>query len=260
MISQYYDLKDAKHLPTGAKFVDPVNNQIYFTTAGESLTSFLSRIETSRAEKNIPEISRENLELLVITSFVENATPDVLAKYFHKKPVPVKMEQLISLARTIANNHSKRNNTSFIDRQRRASQCTSCRFHQKSGLMSPVAVKMLNALSGLEEVEQSMKEKSLGTCGMCGCALQAKIRFPVKGMLAGLTPENIGKLVTAYGPRAFSVCWMLSESLDSPDTRRLLEAKLKVVDKQTGNNLGTAFLTAHDEEKNQATRSSSKDT
>lgn len=249
MVSRYYDLKDENHLPQ-ARFVDPVNNQIYLTTAGESLTSFIDRIEKSRADKNLPEIGRESLRLLIITTFVENSSPADLQKYFVLKPVPVSMEQMLALARTLAVSHSKQNVTSFVDRQNRAAKCRTCKFHQKSGVMSGLAVKMLNAMSGLESIKQSDAERALGTCGMCGCALQAKIRYPVKGVLAGTTPDNIAKLTSAYGPRAFDVCWILSESLADTDTRALLEAKLR-------HGLGLQFLTAYDEEKAQTARSGS---
>jgi len=81
-------------------------------------------------------------------------------------------------------------------------------------------------LASLQDLAQSQSEKKLGTCGMCGCSLQAKIKFSILGVLAGVVPSDLHKLFAAYGKDAFSRCWILNESLQRGDTKKLLETKL----------------------------------
>ncbi len=242
MFTHYYDLKDDNNLPPNSFFKDPLDDTKYITSPKESLDQFINKIQTSRAEKGLPQFFHKDIRELVVAILAEAAPQHILQQYFVQKSMMAQTSQLIGVAKTIASQYLKNGHASYNLRQERAAKCLGCKLHKTTGGFSSTAVNMVNKLAGLDEVVQSAKEKQLGTCTMCGCGMQSKIRFPILSVIAGIIPEDLRKLLSLYGPLGFEKCWVLNETTKESKLRVLLEAKLRVLGAQASSYL-TAYLT-----------------
>src|SRR5690606_25254721 len=140
----------------------------------------------------------------------------------------------------ITNQLSSGESVSYLKRQKRAQKCMGCVLHKKQARVSKPTAKIIESVSLLKSILKSDTENKHGVCGACGCGLQSKVRFGVRSVLAGLTPEQIDLVLSAYKDKAFSACWMLGESLETTETKLIIEQKMKHV--SPNNN---AFLKAY---------------
>jgi hypothetical protein len=224
---QYYFLKDASRLPPTASFTDPFDMQVYNAKRHESLEDFINRIQKSREEKGLIPIVAGDLKDLVEVSLVEGATKKELNLFFDRKSVPVSTSQVRSFAQNVIQELKSPAYVTYAQRQVRADKCFGCKLHKSRGTTNPLAMKFINTMLGLAQIASSDKEKELGSCGMCGCNLQSKIRLSVKSVIAGLLPEQLAKLLSVYQEKAFSSCWMLEEGMKDPHMNSLLASKIK---------------------------------
>lgn len=247
MFNQYYDLRSEKMLPPAGVFIDPFDNAAYNVKPHETLADFTKRVETSRAEKGHPAFYPQELKQLVIISLAESSNQRARDRYFEMKAAVPAASELISLAKNIAAQYRTRKGVPFQQRQERAAKCRGCALHKKHAVVNPVTLKAIGKMAGLKEVVESPAEKALGTCGMCGCGLQGKIKFSIVNVLAGIAPDQLTTLLTAYGRKAFDRCWILNEAVDDVNMLRLLSDKLKAAGTRA-----ISFLTAYLSEREQA--------
>lgn len=243
MFNQYYDLEDPKKLPPGALFVDPIDNTHFRVSPKESLDDFTNRIQESRVKKRQPLYFPEHLKQFVVASFVEYSDQKTLSLYFRAKPQLPSFSEILSLAKQMASQRKRGEVSSYEQRQARAKKCSECKLHKAAGRIDKDTMQKVEKLSGLESLQRSALESSLGTCGMCGCNMATKIRFSLDNVIANLSPENMQKLLTAYGASAFKVCWIFEEALEEPSFTEKIKTKLKHAG-NVGHSLLQTFLTS----------------
>lgn len=229
MLNYYYDLHNENILPSNARFVDPYDHTIFRPIPNQTLSQFIKQIAQSREDKNQAPFLETELKQLVVASLYESTPKADIQKYFVKCVAMANLSQIVSVSKTIASQLIHRNTTPSLKiREARAAKClNSCVFHKTNSTWSKAATNAVVAIVGLQDLAEPKTEKSLGTCGMCGgCSLQEKIKFPIISILAGLLPERLDLLFTAYREKAFQKCWIVQEALENPVTKTLLKKKL----------------------------------
>lgn len=226
--ASYYDLKDESNLPPNATFVDPYDGFSYAVQPKETLSQFMSRILERRRSQGYPEMFPAEFKAIVVISLSNQADKKILDTYFIQKSVTPTVSEMISLASTTVSQLKQRSHVSYLTRQVRADKCNGCALHNNKKLIKPSITSLATKLVGLNEVVQSEKEKGLGVCGVCGCGLQAKVKYETMAVLAGLTPEQLAKIVRVYGDNAFEKCWILNEAVNNPAVEQALAKKLAI--------------------------------
>lgn len=232
MFQYYHVIKDPNNLPTGAFFIDPQDGEKYIVKDSETLEQFTKRVVTSREKLNNVPINQSELNMLINIS-LSNTTPEIhKGHYFDQVASHVSMRQLVSAAVTMSSQLLSGTAATFNVRQERAKKCFSCPFHNKKGMIGRLASNILNTVAGMTSIEALSKsdyESKLGACGMCGCGLQAKIRYDIYPIIAGVEPENIAKPVRTFREDVFDKCWIFSDALKDARAKKLLIDKLNVV-------------------------------
>ena len=222
----YYNLKNPLKLPSGAVFVDPIDTTVFSVKPRETLLEFINRIAKSREERGVVAMLPEDLKHLVVISISEGVSKKVRDEYFEMVSYLPGIGESVSLAKAVVDQR-KRGEAGFLLRQARAAKCHDCVLHKKSATFNKTVLETIAKLAGLKDLTQSAVEKGLGSCGMCGCSLQAKVRFDIASTIAGIAPHHIKKLVQTYGSKAFDKCWMMSECLEDGRLKKVLVGKVQ---------------------------------
>lgn len=230
MFRTYYDLKNPDQLPKSSFFVDPYDNYTYKPEEKEPFLQFVKRIHDNRQTLGHPDIPDKELRTLILVSLAETASERDLRNFFTPKALLPEAGELVGLAKTILKQRvasATDQPVSYLKRQSRASKCLGCRLHQSRSTFGEFISKTIEKVAGIKDMIQSEKEKALGTCGACGCGLQAKVKFDIYPAISGLQSKQVGQMLRAYGSKAFSKCWILDESLKEGHTKKVLEGLVK---------------------------------
>lgn len=223
----YFDLIDDNTLPPGARFVDPFDQTPFLPQSGETLINFISRFNQSRIEKNYDPLHPAELRMLIIDCFYESASPKVRKDYFVEKTATPSLAEIFQFSKTLAKTLIWEKKPAPKQRQARAKLCNSgCTFHSTSSTWKDSLTNTIKTVIGIKDLTSSEEEKKLGKCNLCGCALKAKVAFPLVPVLAELTPEQIDRMLRTYSTDAFKKCWIFEESLKDPAAHELLYRKL----------------------------------
>lgn len=243
MLNHYYDLKDESRLPSNSKFLDPYDLTTFTVNSpSENLASFLKRIADHREKHQYPKVVESDLRELVVASLLESTPKEKISEYFVPMKALPTAAQTYSLAKAMARELIHTSKTSLKAADERGKKCLGCAFHQRSKTWSKPVADAIPKLVGLGGASVSEINKSLGSCGMCGCPLSNKVRFSMMPVLASVTPEQFDKLLRLYGSQAFERCWILKEALEDNVTRDVLQKKLNA-----GSANGGSLLSAYNQ-------------
>lgn len=222
--TRYFELKSEKRLPPSARFIDPYDNTIFPVTQQDKLQDIIDKVTQHRKTNSYPELDEQSLRSLITMTLAETCSDSDLRKYFVPKATIPQVSQVISFAKAVAYETVHKDSVSVKNKQERARKCIACPFHKSRG----TAPSIINNLP-IQVLQNSLsypEEKQLGICGLCGCGLQAKIRFKVMGILAGLTPDQLDQAIRVMGISFFDRCWIAYEALQDFTMKRLIRAKL----------------------------------
>lgn len=223
--TRYFELKNDKKLPISGRFIDPYDNTPYLITKKDTLEDIIHKVTEDRKTKNIPPISPSVLKPLVVMSLAETCSDRDLRDCFVPVAHAPKFAQVLSFIKALATETTSKNNVSIKQRKERASKCQGCFFH-KARAQGPTLINKI-PLESLKNSLSYEEEEKLGVCGLCGCPMQAKVKFDLMSVLAGLVPEQLDLGLTTLGPKAFDTCWIFGESLQNPNTSKLLRNKVQ---------------------------------
>lgn len=229
----YFDLIDDSKLPPNSYYIEPRDLYKVLVDKADTYLTFSQKVIAYRASKKYPKLNPNELRFLILSSLEKNTSKQDLPKYFEQKASLPQFGQLAMLAKTITANIGQRS-VGYNTRQERAKKCLSCVIHRgRNNVAAMSAMKqVINAVADnshetLKDLQLSPEEEKLGTCGMCGCGLKAKVAVSSLGVLSSLGPNHIDTLLKVYGYKAFDMCWILNEALQDHNLKGLLEAKLK---------------------------------
>lgn len=223
--TRYFELKNEDKLPPSSRFIDPYDNTIFNVTQQDKLSDIIDRVTKNREKNNYPQLDKQNLKSLISMTLAETCSDSDLKKYFIPKATMPQVSQVISFVKAIVYETVHNENVSIKVKQERAKKCLApCPFHKSRGI-APSIVNNI-PIHTLQNSLSYTEENQLGVCGLCGCGLQAKIKFQVMSILAGLTPEKLDQALRTMGASFFDRCWIPAESLEVLTTKKLLQAKL----------------------------------
>jgi hypothetical protein len=232
MFTTVQALIDESKFPPNAYYAEPRDNSKTYPTNSDTLDTFSTKIANMRAEKGFPQLNPQDLYALIVTSLENTTQSSLRPRYFHGVQVRPSISQVWGLAKTITAQASN-NLATATQREDRSRKCLQCPLHKASGAVSPIVLAAINksmeAVSheSLSNLQQSDLEKRLGTCGMCGCGMQSKIRTSLLATLAALGPNQLDKLLKIVGPKAFGSCWILDEAVSNTNFKQILMQKVQ---------------------------------
>lgn len=233
-------LRDITKLPITGKFLDPLDNTIYIPQEQESLNDLCNRINQHRLDINKPIIDMLSLPHLVVVSLYSTCSDSDRVVFFTQQEVHPSLQNVFSFAKTLVTQwRAEPKKLSMLELEDRSQTCYNastqhnCVFHKKQGSWTQATTNIIKATLGLNDLETFPNEKNLGQCTACGgCALPAKVRMNAEALLAGLTPEQIDRMVTTFGEdKAIDSCFIFREAIKQPNAKALLIKKLQVVKK-----------------------------
>lgn len=237
MLTYYFDIKNEDILPQGAIFKDPYDKNIFRVKAGETLPNFIKRIQESREEKKYRPILDTDLRQLVIDSLVMSMNKNHVRTYFTQRTAFPTMQSILAFITTLAYELVNSNGVSVKQQEERLDNCLDdCAFHKPPGMLnfSNATNKLINKVVGfvsatdLRKTRQELENEPIGNCAMCGgCNLLEKKKFTASGVLAGLTPDALDRILRVYGPKAFGRCWQLRECIEDPKLKPIMISKLE---------------------------------
>lgn len=260
MLTYYYDIKDESRIPQDSSFKDPYDYHVHKPNKDESLPDFIKRIEKGRAKRKCPTIPTKDLRQLVIDQLLMTMKnkPQIPDYFVQKKTMP-SFSAVLGFITTVAYDLSKGGGISVKKQEERLSKCIDggCTFnrHNSVGGFSKATVSIVAKLTDHIKTNDMAKTRyeldpkldaKIGNCAMCGgCNLREKKHYSTEGVVNGLAPEGLDRILPVYGAESFERCWQLKEALENPKTRKALEHKLQYCK----NVNGLEVLKEHDEKK-----------
>lgn len=223
--TRYFELKDDKKLPISGRFIDPYDNTPYLITKKDTIDAIIHKVSEDRKKKQLPEISPSVLKPLIVMSLAETCSDKDLRDHFNPVALSPKFGQVMSFLKTVAYEATHKNTVCLKQRKERASKCLTCFFH-KARAKGPNLANNL-PIAAMKDSLTYEEEEKLGVCGLCGCPMEAKVKFELMSVLAGLSPDQLSIGLSSFGPKMFDTCWIFQESLSRADTKRILRGKLQ---------------------------------
>lgn len=242
MLTYYYDIKDESRIPQDSSFKDPYDYHIHKPNPNESLPDFIKRIEKGREKRKCPKIPSKDLRQLVIDQLLMTTkNKELIPTYFVQKKTMPSFSAVLGFITTVAYDLTKGGGISVKQQEERLSKCIDggCTFNRSStiGGINKAAVKIVAKLTDTIKANDMAKtryeldpklDKKIGNCAMCGgCNLREKKHYSTQGVVAGLAPEGLDRILPVYGSDSFERCWQLKEAVENPKTRKALEDKLR---------------------------------
>jgi len=229
IVTKYYEIKDPNKLPPDTTVIDHYDNTSFIVKQGETLDQLLDRMISHRQEKGHPPITKESLRPFVLTTLIENnnLTQQQVDQYFVPHAALPQFSQAISFAKAFAVEYLHGKAVSIKERRRRAQKCLNCPHHRASG----VGARIMNTLSNIvhntfRDSATYPEETRLGTCGICGCPMQSKVKFSPYSILTSSSPDQLRILPNTLGSKMFTACWIIEDSLKDAKQKALLFGKL----------------------------------
>lgn len=233
MFISYNELKNESKLPPDSYFIDPYDRDKVYIKEGETLKQFQDRLSQIREDKGLSPIEPEEFKTYIQMSLYESSSKDKRAAYFISKAKLPQFSELVSFVKTAVTEVYQTNKESVQKRENRASKCLApCKLHVPLGnsFLEKATKRVVGVLANSITAKEAFSypdERKLGKCGMCGCFLQEKVKFNNLSNLAGVTPDNLNKILAVYKEDAFDACWMLHEAVRNQDQKKVLTGKLK---------------------------------
>jgi len=229
---EFYDLKDDTKLPPSAYFKDPRDFEVYTPTPKASLDDFLSSIEESRSAKGFPPISPVEFRILVVSALYQTTSQDLKSRFFERRAVYPQFSHFVQLTKSIVSQIG-RDGASYQQRLSRAEACLSCPAHTYNKLFSSKiktliqnTINLVSKQDTLNEFAESDMEKAMGSCSICGCSLQNKIKISPYAAVSSLKPIDVANMLTMFGIKAYDRCWILKEAMNDNKLFKILETKV----------------------------------
>lgn len=231
---KYWDIKDDNKLPPKSFFIDPYDYTRYALEPAESLSVFIKRIASGRAYNGAPILEYHELRALVV-AFLEKLVPDKhLKDYFIEKATIPSASTVFSFASTIVRQMISADSVSQAQAENRATFCLQCPYHTPASMASNMVSFGVNKITpGKKEplrviIDGGQDADSLGKCGMCGCALKAKVRMGIYSIIGGILPEHVSRILRTLGLKAFKACWIMDEASTNPATAAIFKDKVRI--------------------------------
>lgn len=228
-------LIDESKLPPNSSYLESRDNSKTIVLHNETFQQFCDRIVTIRSQKGYPPFMPNDLRELVLESLYTTTPPPQRSLYFKHEAFLPTFGQAISLAKTLVAQVAQ-NQAPFDVREKRAVKCNKCPLHltkSMSPMLNAVVSRAINAVSAnyedLSKLESSELQKTVGACGVCGCALTNKLKVNTLSAITSLTAPQIEKITRVFGKKAFGDdgCWMLGECLTNVNLKTILNTKLR---------------------------------
>ena len=225
--TSYYTLIDPNKLPhTSTAIIDPYDNTTIVPQKEDTLASLTQKITTHRTQNSYPQIPSQQLQDYIIKCLYETSSPKQKTLYFKPLKTSPTISQATQIMKAVFNEVFSKEKVSTKQATARAQKCLTCPHHKQSAKPPTLINKILP--NSLESNVVFKEQEQLGVCAICGCGMQAKIKFTLHTIIASMYPDHFASLLKFSGEKAFSQCWIFEEATQTPALRALILAKLRI--------------------------------